>query len=181
MASPRRYLALALFTVPLFGFDLWTKEAAVSWVDQHGPLVLIEGWFTVVHAENPGAAFSTPIPFGVIVGTALIGAVFVVRWLRDQPERARGATLAAALVLGGAMGNLVDRLPDGTVTDFLSVAVGEPSWAAALQQHFGTARWPVFNVADVWIVVGALWIGLMRRERSSAPLGGDGDPALTVK
>ncbi len=181
MPSQRRFLSLALFTVPLFGFDLWTKDAAVSWVDQHGPLSLVEGWLTIVHAENPGAAFSAPIPLGVIVGAALIGGVVVVRWLRDQPKSARGAVLAAALVLAGAMGNLVDRIPDGTVTDFLSVSVGAPTWATALQQRFGTAHWPVFNVADVWIVVGAVWIALMRPGRSSEIAGGDGSAASTVK
>jgi signal peptidase II len=82
-----------------------------------------------------------------------------------------------ALVLGGAVGNLIDRLFRGEVIDFLDVYASSPRLAGWLLEKFGTAHWPTFNFADSAIVCGALLLALsiVRPQRPSAPA--DGPPA----
>lgn len=140
-------------------------EARVSPWDS---FTVIPGFFSIIHAENPGAAFSlfadssTEFRSLVLVGLSVAVAVFisVLLW---QPTR-RGlndnwtSRLALALVLGGAVGNLYDRVFRGTVTDFLEFYIG----------HY---HWPTFNVADSAISIGAclLLYDMWRSRKRSAP------------
>lgn len=102
-------------------------------------------WFGLSWARfsltfNTGAGFGldlgTRFPF-VIIGAVAIGALFYLRWdkLASGWER-----LFLALATGGIVGNLIDRVVDGRVTDFVSISV-----------------WPVFNIADAALVVGVFW------------------------
>jgi signal peptidase II len=125
---------------------------------------VIPGVFNIVHAENPGAAFSmladAPLAVRRAVLIGLSGTVMgVVGYLLFRPQK-NGETamtqIGLALVLGGALGNFWDRVVIGTVTDFLQV-------------FLGTYEYPSFNVADSAIFCGAavLLIDLWRGRKST--------------
>jgi signal peptidase II len=108
---------------------------------------IIPGFLDLVHVENTGVAFGLfaagSSTFGVVALTLLgmlaLGLVLYYFW--RTPDTNRGILFALALILGGAVGNLVDRIMSGSVTDFIDVYVG-------------THHWPTFNAADSAITVG---------------------------
>ena len=152
--SPK--LKAFLATAPLLlGFDFWSKQAVVEHLGPRDELVLVPGWLSFVHAENPDAAFSMPIPDAVLFAGAAVAVVLLVHtlWMIDRSARLQAS--AVACLLAGAAGNAMDRVVDGSVTDFVMVhANGSPALRTWLVERFGTATWPIFNVADVCIVVG---------------------------
>ena len=99
--------------------------------------------------ENTGAAFGlfpgARLSFIAISILAAVGLVYANHVMRRRDPLRRAAL---ALILGGNLGNLVDRVRVGRVTDFIDMGIG-------------TARWPVYNLADVAVVVGALGLGLI--------------------
>jgi signal peptidase II len=123
---------------------------------------IIPGWLRIVHTENPGAAFgflAEGNPFlrsAVLIGVSAAVLVLVASalWRSAGAFSGIGTRLALSLILGGAMGNLYDRVTRGTVTDFVEV------------YHRGWS-FPAFNVADSAITVGAilLVIDLLRPSR----------------
>jgi signal peptidase II len=125
---------------------------------------VIPGVFNIVHAENPGAAFSmladAPLAVRRAVLIGISGLVMaVVAYLLFRPQRQGETTvtqIGLALVLGGALGNFWDRAVIGTVTDFLQV-------------FLGSYEYPSFNVADSAIFCGAalLIIDLWRGRKST--------------
>jgi len=112
------------------------------------PQPVVEGYWDWELAYNPGVAFSTFASFtgragmqvilSLIAALALVG-ISVMAMRTDPKERWKRA--AFALIAGGALGNLIDRLHDGAVTDFVA-------WR--IHEH----RWPIFNVADAALLVG---------------------------
>ncbi|HEY0986108.1 MAG TPA: signal peptidase II [Kofleriaceae bacterium] len=129
------------------------------------PQPVVEGYWDWELAYNPGIAFSTFVSFaghtGMQVILALIAALALVGIsvlaLRTDPAE-RWKRAAYALVAGGALGNLVDRLQDGAVTDFVR-------WR--IHEH----RWPIFNVADAALLIGVAILlidGLRARRRPVA-------------
>lgn len=132
---------LALTLPALLGFDLATKQWARGL--EIGEQVFLSGWLSLTHVENPFVAFSLPVPLPLVVAVGLAAvAVISWTWLR-LPVDACLASAALGVLGAGVLGNLVDRLHDGSVTDMVRVG-----W------------WPVFNVADVALIAGmALWIG----------------------
>lgn len=144
LSSPIRWYLLALLVILL---DIATKVWAVERFIYGPTLQIIPGLLQFTYAENYGAAFSFLADaggwqrwfFGAI---ALVFSTVVVIWIRRLPAAKRWEPTALALILGGALGNLWDRMLLGYVRDFISVYHG--SW------HF-----PVFNVADMAISVGA--------------------------
>ncbi len=129
--------------------DRATKLLVLAKLPEAYSISVIPGLFQLAHWENTGAAFSmfadSASPWrttGLIVFSIL--AIAVVAWLLwKSGSQLTPGTVALALVLGGAAGNLWDRITKGTVTDFLDFYVGD---------H----HWPPFNVADSAIVVGAI-------------------------
>jgi signal peptidase II len=125
---------------------------------------VVPGWFRIVHTENPGAAFGmlsdgSPMLRGIIlIGISTVVLAFVAHSLLKNSSSAMGtlSRLGLGCILGGAVGNLYDRVLIGTVTDFLEIYNG--SWS-----------FPAFNVADSAITVGAvlLLIDLLRPSRKS--------------
>lgn len=134
------------------------------WVDLHFtpwvPYPVFSG-FNITLAWNNGAAFSFLSGAGewhrwfFVVFSLLMSVVFVI-WLRRLPENAVLQPLAIALLLGGAAGNLIDRLFFGYVVDFLEV-------------YYQNWHWPVFNIADSAIFVGAvlLMLDLLRNKTAT--------------
>ncbi|MBH0121812.1 signal peptidase II [Rhodococcus sp. HM1] len=140
----RRLIALLGVAVVVFALDLITKVLAVAHIDPRDPISIIGDTVTLTLVRNPGAAFSmatgmtwvlTIVAIAVVIGVVKIGRTLRSGWW----------ALGLGLVLGGALGNLVDRIfrspgpLQGHVVDFVSVG-----W------------WPVFNVADSAIVCGAI-------------------------
>lgn len=150
----------------IFAADWLTKrwiEEHVSFWDTH---VVVPGLVSIVHAQNRGAAFSllADAP-DAVRGLVLIGlsglVTLIVAWMFRsailKPDMfSPGGRLALALVLGGALGNLYDRILRGSVTDFLLV-------------YWRDYQWPAFNVADSAISVGAilLLIDLWRQKETA--------------
>ena len=141
-------------------FDQATKAIVVERFTAQTAISVIPGLFRLVRVENTGMAFGllndspSPLVFGLLtlVSAALLGFVAYLLWTSHTPSSLGGFGLA--LILGGAAGNVLDRLARGEVIDFLDFYVG-------------TYHWPAFNVADSGIVIGAalLMIDLMRGRR----------------
>ena len=133
--------------------DRVTKGIIQAKVPVWDSYVVIPGFFNIVHVENRGAAFGLFSDvdsewrafFLLCVSLLVLALVAAVLWAPSAAGGVAGnraSRLGLSLVLGGALGNLYDRLVNGTVTDFLDVYVG-------------TYHWPAFNVADSAITVGA--------------------------
>ena len=102
--------------------------------------------FTLTH--NPGAAFSFLSNAGgwqrwLFIGLTIVISVILIHWLRNVPRGETRLSVALTLVLGGALGNLWDRLTLGAVIDFIDL-------------HYHGWHWPTFNVADSAITIGAI-------------------------
>jgi signal peptidase II len=123
---------------------------------------LVAGWLRIVHTENPGAAFGVLAEGNPLLrNTVLIGVsaavlifVAVALWGRNGSFTSPLTRFGLSLILGGAIGNLYDRVRYGAVTDFIEV-------------YHGTWSFPAFNVADSAITAGAvlLMIDLLRSRR----------------
>ncbi|MBK0867301.1 signal peptidase II [Saccharopolyspora sp. HNM0986] len=152
---PRRLLVL-LFGVAalLLAADVLTKVAAVAALEDQPPARLFGGAVYLVLVRNPGAAFSLATGMTWLLALLAIVVVGVILWLAPK-LRSTGWAIGLGLVLGGACGNLVDRLfrePGflrGHVVDFVSLFAPDGS------------VWPVFNVADSAIVCGGVLVVLM--------------------
>ncbi len=115
----------------------------------HDSIAIIPGFFRLTHVQNRGAAFGLfddsptqwKITMLILFSVVAMVVVTVLLWKNSHALNATGVGLA--LVLGGAVGNLWDRLVDKHVVDFLDF-------------HLGAYHWPAFNVADSAIVIGAL-------------------------
>jgi len=146
----RRTLA-CLIAAGVFLLDRITKLVIDRLVPLWETREVIPGFFNIVHTENAAAAFS--LFAGVapawrrffLIGSSATAAVLLAVLLWRDGTRAVGSRMLSvglALILGGAVGNLYDRIIPGTVTDFLEL-------------YLGTFRWPAFNVADSAISIGA--------------------------
>ena len=153
-AGALRWLWCSLAVVVL---DQITKLAAVALLDQESSVELLPV-LNLVLAYNTGAAFSILSTAGgwqrwLFVGLALAICAFILHWLWSLPRTARLTPFALSLILGGAVGNVIDRLRIGAVVDFIDF-------------HAAGWHWPAFNVADSAICIGAalLVVGSFRRE-----------------
>ena len=122
---------------------------------------VIDGFFSIVHTQNEGAAF------GIMQGQMWIFAVFtiialgVIIWtLRELPEDERFQNIALALLTSGTIGNGIDRMHKQSVTDLLHVYSENPKVTPILNDILGSTAWPSFNVADAAIVVGMIMFGI---------------------
>jgi signal peptidase II len=133
----------------------WVYTHLALGVDE---IVVIPGWFSIVHRQNPGAAFGFLGGFANARILFLVFSVIAMGVLLDMVRKARpdDAVLGAivGLVFSGALGNAIDRLHKATVTDFLKVYSDSPWLADRLTSWFHTNEWPTFNVADSALVVG---------------------------
>lgn len=152
MSSPapllkRRFLLLSLAVLAL---DQWTKWLIETRIELHRSIEIVPGLFHLSHVRNTGVAFGL---FAAgrggdvhalalsLVGALALAVVLVYFW--RTPARDQLLLVALALVLGGAIGNLTDRVAGGAVTDFIDVYVS-------------TYHWHTFNVADSAITIGLL-------------------------
>lgn len=151
-----------LFTsLAVLVLDQVTKGLAHAFLRHREPFEVIPGLFNLTYSRNPGGLFGyfreLPDLFRVILLTLfpLAAVVLIVAYLFRAVHTDRPTRWGLSLILGGALGNLVDRFARGEVIDFLDLFVGPSRLADWLVAHLGTAHWPTFNVADSAIVVGA--------------------------
>jgi signal peptidase II len=139
------HFILALFVVLL---DRWTKRLVAAHIAMYTHIQIIPRFFRLTHTENTGAAFSlfadSPSHWKttLLIGFSLIAMIIVSVLLWKQSHVLTTTGIALSLILGGAVGNLWDRVASGRVVDFLLF-------------YYRQYQWPVFNLADSAIVVGA--------------------------
>lgn len=161
-ATDRRGLGkgplLATVVGTVLAFDLVTKAIVVRGMTLYESIPVVGDFFRLTYTHNPGAAFGIHVGEHsrlVFLGLAL-AALGLLLWLyRTTPRARRFRLFALALVAGGAIGNVIDRIRfERGVVDFLDVGLG-------------SLRWPVFNVADMAVSVGAvlLLVSFYREER----------------
>jgi signal peptidase II len=139
------YLLIALVVVLL---DRWTKHLVAQHISLYSHIQVIPGFLRLTHTENTGAAFSlfadSTAPWKtwllIVFSVVALLVVSVLLWKNQHAHIITGIGLS--LIMGGALGNLWDRVARGRVVDFLLV-------------YFRRYQWPVFNLADSAIVVGA--------------------------
>jgi signal peptidase II len=141
------------FTVAAFAVDRATKYVVERFTSLSYGHVVIPDFFSIVHAQNPGLAFgvfadSPSARMTALLSISTLVVCVLLAWLLFS-DRAGGRTSRAgvALILGGALGNLFDRVVYSTVTDFLYFKIGRYSW-------------PAFNVADSAITIGAVLVAV---------------------
>jgi len=143
----RKYFFLIALAVVLL--DRLTKWAVAQYISLHDSIAVIPGLFHISHVENRGAAFGLfadstfPWKIAALVGFSLLALVIVTVLLWKNGHTMNTTTIGLSLILGGAAGNLWDRVVAGRVVDFLHFYIGSYSW-------------PDFNIADSAIVVGAV-------------------------
>ena len=141
-----------LLTVLIIILDLWTKNLASQHLQMHDPVAVFSG-FNLTLMHNTGAAFSFLGNAGgwqrwFFICLTLIVSTFILIWLYGLKANQRWLACALALILGGALGNLWDRVILGYVVDFIDVSLSFLPW-----RIFNP--WPTFNVADSAITIGA--------------------------
>ncbi len=144
-----KWLGLAALVITLDQLSKWAILASLPLYAS----IELTGFFNLVHVRNEGAAFSLLADQPgwqrfFFIALSLTVSAFIVWWLR-KPAAALQQT-AFALILGGALGNVIDRIIHGNVVDFLDL-------------HFMGWHWPAFNVADSAIVLAAgilVWMSL---------------------
>lgn len=160
-----------LWLLALTGFVVLCDRLSKAWIIGHIPegdaIPVIDHIFRLTHVRNPGAAFSMftetarpGLTHWVLTGFSLVAAVVVLVILLRIGRRFTGTTIALALILGGTIGNVWDRLRFGLVTDFLEV-------------HIIHYHWPDFNIADSAIVIGGILLVL---DALFSPTSSDSSP-----
>jgi signal peptidase II len=139
------YLSIAFVVVLL---DRWTKHMVAQRIPLYRNIQIIPGFFNLTHTENTGAAFSlfanstAPWKTGLLIAFSVIALVVVSILLWRNHHAHMVTAIGLSLIMGGALGNLWDRVLRGRVVDFLLFYVKR-------------YQWPVFNLADSAIVIGA--------------------------
>ena len=155
--TPRGRLRWLWLTFALLVVDQVTKYAASIYLD-YGERRAVTEFFNWTLLHNTGAAFSFLADAGgwqraFLIGVAVVISASLLGWLW-RGVTSQGQTIALSAILGGALGNLTDRLLRGHVVDFLDF-------------HYAQYHWPAFNLADVWITTGAallMWAHAQYRE-----------------
>ena len=158
-------MLVLLTALAVLAADQAAKAWALARLAPHGSVAALPGVVNWTFVQNRGAAFGLlqdQTALFVVVAVLVIAAILY--WIPQLPGRARGIRLALGLQLGGALGNLIDRLRWGYVVDFIDL------------QFWPLHRWPVFNIADAAIVSGTalLVLWLWRGEAGEQRPGGGG-------
>lgn len=143
----RKWKIVAGWLAAIVIVDQITKAIVDRTMPLHHSIPIIDGLFNLTYVRNTGAAFGIFAgshevfrrPF--LIGVSIVAIGFILVMLRRLREDATGLAVALAFILGGAIGNLIDRIVYGEVIDFLDV-------------YWSTYHWPAFNVADSFITIG---------------------------
>jgi signal peptidase II len=164
----RRLILVALGTLAL---DLATKFLVVRLLALHAPVPIAGEFIRLVHVKNFGSAFGL-VQGGRIffIAFSLLSIVLIAALGRQARYRTPAFGLSLGLILGGATGNLFDRVFVGAVTDFIDMGIG-------------SHRWPTYNVADIGVTIGVLFLAILLLRQTEPPgeevnaaAPGDSDP-----
>ncbi len=144
-----RWLGLSLFVVVI---DLYSKHLISQSMSLYQSIAIIDGFFNFTLLHNEGAAFSFLADQGgwqrwFFTFTSAVVSLILIIWLIRLKQQERLLATSLALVIGGALGNLWDRLTLGYVVDFLDVYI---------EYNHQIMHWPAFNIADSAICIGAM-------------------------
>lgn len=171
--GPGKYVLVVAVALAIVALDQLTKSLVMSSMQLHQMIPIVPGFIELTYVRNTGAAFSMfagssaafRLPFFTLI--SLLAGAAIIGFVRSTPASHRVVLLACAAVLGGAVGNLIDRVLRGEVVDFVLV-------------HWHEWYWPAFNVADSFITIGVVVLlgrALLVREETDAPPG-QKDPSL---
>jgi signal peptidase II len=171
-----RYFSISVAVLIL---DQLTKWAIVHSSVVERPFEILPGYLRLAYGENTGALFGMfsglqqPWRTVVLLIVPLAAIGLVLFFMRVSGETDRLALMGLALILGGAVGNQLDRvLRQGRVVDFVDVSFDADPVRGWLVRAFGSSHWPAFNVADSAIVMGALLLAFdLLRQASPRPRG----------
>lgn len=144
--------------------DQVTKAAILKQFVLHESRPVIDGFFNLVYVMNPGAAFgflagaSEMFRYLFFIGITVLVMGLIIYYIVKSDSKNIINIISFAMIFGGAVGNLIDRIRFGSVVDFLDV-------------YIGTAHWPAFNVADSSITIGAvlmIWGMITQRKNEAA-------------
>ena len=147
----RNWRLFSLIIILVTALDQVTKTLVLSYIDFHGSVPVIHGLFNIVHTRNRGMAFGlfnnpdSGRAFYILTCVSVFAVLLIVFWFFRLKENEKSLIPGLALILGGALGNLIDRLRIGEVIDFLDIRIG-------------SYHWPAFNVADSCISAGTIWV-----------------------
>jgi len=144
--SAKWKLVLSWLT-PIIVLDQLTKIIVDRTMPLHHSISIVDGFFSLTYVRNTGAAFGIfagshevfRLPF--LIGVSILAIGFILVMLKRLRDDATGLVTALTFILGGAIGNLIDRVRHGEVIDFLDV-------------YYSNYHWPAFNLADSFITVG---------------------------
>jgi len=147
LTGKKQAFAWLLMSVLIIVLDLWTKGLATDSLTLYRPVELTS-WLNMTLAHNYGAAFSFLSDAGgwqrwLFTGLASVVTLVLIIWLFRLPAREKLTAAALGLIIGGAVGNLIDRIMHGYVVDFIDV-------------YYRGWHWPAFNVADSAITCGVI-------------------------
>jgi signal peptidase II len=165
-APPRRpfLFLLGAITIPVIILDQATKLFVQAHMVLYESIPIIRNYLDITYTQNPGAAFSMladapPWVRKAFLLTMACAAIIVLLVVIVRAESVSLTSISCALILGGAMGNLIDRAIRGRVIDFM-------------RAHYYDLNYPIFNVADSAISIGVMLILLMTffgRDHQSRP------------
>jgi signal peptidase II len=147
-ACGRRRVAFFSIAASVLVVDQLSKLAALSGLDQSAPAPVVGDWVRLTLTHNVGSAFGLVSSGGILIAVGALVCLGIVGYAVLGGLEASGRDTSLGLILGGSLGNLLDRVRTGAVVDFVDLRV-----------------WPVFNIADVAITVGVglLAFGIIRR------------------
>jgi signal peptidase II len=137
----------------VIALDQVTKLAVIRALRPFDAIPVIPGFFNLVHVRNPGIAFGLLSQLGTAWSAFILSAVttaaiiLLILWFGRLRDDDRRTAFGLSLIIGGAVGNLIDRVRLGEVVDFLDF-------------YMGSFHWPAFNVADSAVTVGTIWLAL---------------------
>ncbi len=155
----RKYLLTIIVSLSVIILDQYTKYLIIKSFALHQSLELIEHYLTIVYIRNKGIAFGLLAGQGsgtrviLLIITSLFAIAFIFYLLSSLKSKQTYATVTLSLILGGAIGNLIDRIRWGEVVDFIDF-------------HWYHYHWPAFNCADSAISIGLvlLIIGIVTKK-----------------
>lgn len=162
MSVPARWRLFAIAGALALAADQASKIWARASLTPGVRTTFIDGYWDWDLSFNPGASFSSFAGMTgarVLLSLLAVGAIGVIGWMVHRArEDQRGLAIGLGLIAGGALGNLIDRVATGAVTDFAL-------W------HWGEHVWPTFNVADATLLIGVVVLAFASRPSRAAPAG----------
>ncbi|MFH1241003.1 MAG: signal peptidase II [Pseudomonadota bacterium] len=149
----RNYHLMVWPALAVLLLDQLSKLAIIHALQVYESVTVIKGFFNLVHIRNRGMAFGimnrpdVDLPFYILLAATIGAVVLLLVWFFTLKQTAGRTILGLSLILGGAIGNLIDRIRFREVIDFLDFYVGP-------------YHWPAFNVADSAITVGTFLVAI---------------------